>query len=139
MPSAVSTRTNTHGALPRTPVNRKGSTFVILSGVSGSCAKIDSLNLPDAIRLPVRPQAACLIKERRESPRACLLIDIISFIRFENDEDRALRGGRRFLRLSRVRLLPLFEHFLEFRREARIDVARAILAAVHHLGFEVFG
>src|SRR5262245_41423577 len=80
MPSAVSTRTNSQEPSPRTPVNRCGSTFVILSDVSDSCAHENPPNLPDAIRLPVRPQEARLRKERREPLFTCLLIVINSFI-----------------------------------------------------------
>src|SRR5215475_8532082 len=113
MPSAVSTRTNTHGALPRTPVKRKGSTLTILSDVSDSCAHNDSLNLPDAIRLPVRPQDACLRKERREPSLACLMTGIKSFI---VSKTLSALTDRRFSRLARMSLLPLFKNFFEFGR-----------------------
>src|SRR5262245_35343914 len=53
---------------------------------------------------------------------------------------RPLRGSgeRRLSWFARMRLLPFFKNFFDFGAGPRIDVARAVFAATHHLAFELF-
>src|SRR5262245_61065060 len=80
IPSAVSTRANTQGAYPRTPVSKKGSTLTILR--EDSCAPGSvfqkGIGEPVANTLPVMPHEARLRKARRE----LLLVSPLSCIKF---------------------------------------------------------